>query len=126
MHNGSALAQGPAEAQGSTPRPQEAAHQRHSGSPNRRAGSESCPQPSEKNKGENFTLYCWGCLAENPQDTDKIYSLHEPHISCVAKGKEHKKYEFGTKASVAMTKTHGIIVAAVAHERNLDAAQTPA
>ena len=24
----------------------------------------------------------------------------------MAKGKEHKKYEFGTKASVAMTKTH--------------------
>ena len=26
----------------------------------------------------------------------------------MAKGKEHKKYEFGTKASVAMTKTHGV------------------
>ena len=37
----------------------------------------------------------------------------------MAKGKEHKKYEFGTKASVAMTKTHGVIVAAVAHEKNL-------
>ena len=37
----------------------------------------------------------------------------------MAKGKEHKKYEFGTKASLAMTKTHGVIVAAVAHEKNL-------
>jgi hypothetical protein len=37
----------------------------------------------------------------------------------VAKGKEHKKYEFGTNASVALTKTHGVIVAAVAHEKNL-------
>ena len=43
---------------------------------------------------------------------------------CVAKGKEHKKYEFGAKASVAMTKTHGVIVAAVAHERNLYDAHT--
>jgi len=42
----------------------------------------------------------------------------------VAKGKEHKKYEFGTKASVAMTKTHGVIVAAVAHEKNLYDAHT--
>src|SRR4029077_12709428 len=63
-------------------------------------------------------------LAQKPQDTEKIYSLHEPHIYCVAKGKEHKKYEFGTKASVAMTKTHGVIVAAVAHEKNLYDAHT--
>jgi transposase, IS5 family len=37
---------------------------------------------------------------------------------------QHKKYEFGTKASVAMTKTHGVIVAAVAHEKNLYDAHT--
>ena len=36
----------------------------------------------------------------------------------MSKGKEHKKYEFGTNASLAMTKTHGVIVAAVAHEAN--------
>ena len=63
-------------------------------------------------------------LAQKPHDTDKISSLHEPHIYCVAKGKEHKKYEFGTKASVAMTKTPGVIVAAVAHEKNLYDAHT--
>jgi transposase, IS5 family len=38
---------------------------------------------------------------------------------CMAKGKEHKKYEFGGKASVAMCKQSGVIVAAVAHEKNL-------
>jgi IS5 family transposase len=58
-------------------------------------------------------------LAQKRHDHDKIYSLHEPHIYCVAKGKEHKKYEFGTKASVVLTKTGGIIVGAVAHEENL-------
>jgi len=52
-------------------------------------------------------------------DTDKIYSLHESHIYCVAKGKKHKKYEFGTKASIALTKTGGIIVGAVAHPENV-------
>jgi IS5 family transposase len=57
-------------------------------------------------------------LAQKPRDTSKIYSLHEPHIYCIAKGKEHKKYEFGTKASLAMTKTSGILVAAVAHAEN--------
>lgn len=58
-------------------------------------------------------------LAQKRTDHDKIYSLHEPHIYCVAKGKEHKKYEFGAKASVVLTKTGGIIVGAVAHEKNL-------
>jgi IS5 family transposase len=68
-------------------------------------------------QAENFTLYR-RVLAQKPRDTGKVYSLHEPHIYCVAKGKEHKKYEFGTKASLAMTKTGGILVAAVAHAEN--------
>lgn len=51
-------------------------------------------------------------------DRNKIYSLHEPQVYCLSKGKEHKKYEFGSKASVVMTKTHGVIVGAVAHEEN--------
>jgi IS5 family transposase len=69
------------------------------------------PAAIREEQRENFALYR-RVLAQKPQDTAKIYSLHEPHIYCVAKGKEHKKYEFGTKASIAMTKTHGIIVAA--------------
>ena len=39
----------------------------------------------------------------NPQersDKNKLYSLHEPHVVCIAKGKAHKKYEFGSKVSV--------------------------
>lgn len=46
------------------------------------------------------------------QDTNKIYSLHEPEVCCIAKGKEHKKYEFGAKAAIVMTKTNCIIVGA--------------
>lgn len=37
----------------------------------------------------------------------------------MAKGKEHKKYEVGGKASVAMTKDTCVIVAAVAHPENI-------
>ena len=81
------------------------------------------PAALREEQRENFTLYR-RVLAQKPHDTDKIYSLHEPHIYCVARGKEHKKYEFGTKASVAITKTHGVIVAAVAHEKNLYDAHT--
>jgi IS5 family transposase len=76
------------------------------------------PAAIREEQRENFGFYR-RVLAQKPYDTEKIYSLHEAHIYCVAKGKEHKKYEFGTKASVAITKTHGVIVAAVAHERNL-------
>jgi IS5 family transposase len=70
-----------------------------------------------ENQKEAFALYR-RVLSQKRQDSEKIYSLHEPHVYCIAKGKEHKKYEFGTKASLAMTKTHGVIVAAVAHETN--------
>lgn len=46
------------------------------------------------------------------KDKNKIYSLHEPDVACIAKGKEHKKYEFGTKVAFAQTITDGIIVGA--------------
>jgi IS5 family transposase len=51
-------------------------------------------------------------INQQRHDENKIYSLHEPAVSCISKGKEHKKYEFGAKAAVAMTKTTGIIVGA--------------
>ena len=76
------------------------------------------PAVIREEQKEDFTLYR-RVLAQKPQDTGKIYSLHEPHIYCVAKGKEHKKYEFGTKASVAMTKTHGVIVACHVNRKSL-------
>ena len=37
---------------------------------------------------------------------------------CVAKGKDHKKYEFGSKVSIARTKNSGIIVGALNIETN--------
>jgi len=66
----------------------------------------------------NFALYR-RVLRQQSGDKDKVYSLHEPQVYCLSKGKEHKKYEFGSKASVVMTKTHGVIVGAVAHAENL-------
>ena len=58
-------------------------------------------------------------LKQKRQDSNKIYSLHEPHIYCIAKGKEHKKYEFGVKASFAVTMGSGIIVGALTFENNI-------
>lgn len=76
------------------------------------------PEAVRQEQKENFVLYR-RVLAQQPADRDKIYSLHEPQVYCLSKGKEHKKYEFGSKASVVLTKTSGVIVGAMAHPENL-------
>lgn len=57
-------------------------------------------------------------LRQKRSDTEKIYSIHEPNVYCISKGKEHKKYEFGSKASLVITKNSGIIVGAYSLEKN--------
>lgn len=52
-------------------------------------------------------------LSQKRNSKNKIYSLHEPQVYCVSKGKDHKKYEFGAKASIVLTKNSGIIVGAL-------------
>ena len=52
---------------------------------------------------------CRKVINQQRTDKDKIYSLHEPGVACIAKGKAHKKYEFGSKVSLAVT-TNGVIV----------------
>ncbi|MDT8329276.1 MAG: IS5 family transposase [Roseovarius sp.] len=51
-------------------------------------------------------------LAQKPKDKNKIYSLHEPEVDCISKGKARVRYEFGTKVSVAATIAEGFIVGA--------------
>lgn len=49
-------------------------------------------------------------IAQKKQDKNKIYSLHEPGVACIAKGKAHKKFEFGSKVSFAVVPGVNIIV----------------
>ena len=58
-------------------------------------------------------------LTQQRDDTNKVYSIHEPEVLCISKGKEHKQYEFGNKSSFAYTKGTGIIVGAMAVEGNI-------
>ena len=58
-------------------------------------------------------------LKEQKNTKNKIYSLHEPHTKCIAKGKEAKQYEFGNKTSIAKTRKSGIIVGALAFKENI-------
>jgi len=71
---------------------------------------------------ETFELF-EKVLKQKRNDKNKIYSLHEPHIYAIAKGKDHKKYEYGTKASIVQTQKSGIIGVA-AHETNEHDSQT--
>mgnify|MGYP002781080268 CR=1 FL=1 len=40
-------------------------------------------------------------LEQKRTSKKKIYSVHAPEVGCIAKGKAHVKYEFGSKVSVA-------------------------
>ena len=55
---------------------------------------------------------------QKQKDSNKIYSLHEQHIYVIAKGKDHKKYEYGTKASLVTTMKSNMIIGVCAHEKN--------
>jgi transposase, IS5 family len=52
------------------------------------------------------------------KDHHKIYSVHEPAVECISKGKAHKRYEFGCKVSVAATSRGGWFVGAKAIHGN--------
>ena len=66
------------------------------------------------------TLEIFKQILEQERDTkNKIYSIHEPHVKCIAKGKEHKPYEFGNKSSFVKTRKSGIIIGAIAFTENL-------
>jgi len=58
-------------------------------------------------------------LTQEKNSENKVYSLHQPHVKCIAKGKEAKKYEFGNKSSIVKTKKSGIIVGAMAFTENI-------
>jgi IS5 family transposase len=55
---------------------------------------------------------------QRPKDTKKLYSLHEPEVQCISKGKAHKRYEFGQKIAVATTNRSNWFVAAHLLENN--------
>ena len=49
---------------------------------------------------------------QQPKDKNKFYALHAPEVECIGKGKARKPYEFGVKASIAVTHKSGLMVGA--------------
>jgi IS5 family transposase len=66
---------------------------------------------------ERFYLFM-RILLQEKNTPNKIYSLHESHAYAVGKGKDHKAWEYGTKASIVTTKKSGIIIGVASHEKN--------
>ena len=42
----------------------------------------------------------------------------QPHVDCISKGKAHKRYEFGVKASIATTAKEAFIIGARSYPGN--------
>ena len=66
---------------------------------------------------EEFKLY-HQILNQKRTDKNKIYSIHKPFTSCIAKGKAHKQYEFGTKIGLNTTFKTLIITAIKSFDGN--------
>lgn len=64
-----------------------------------------------------FELY-QRVIDQRRKDKNKVYSLHESDVYCVGKGKDHKAYEYGRKASVVSTKDSNIIVGVASHDEH--------
>ncbi len=61
---------------------------------------------------------CQRVRDQRPADSNKLYSLHEPEVRCISKGKAHKRYEFGQKVALATTNRRDWFVAALLLEDN--------
>lgn len=74
---------------------------------------ESCPRDLFKEMVVGARL-----LIQSKEDKNKIYSCHEPEVSCIAKGKAHKPYEFGAKACLVVTEKTGLALTLTTHVGN--------
>lgn len=75
--------------------------------------------PAEHLARHQQTLFFYKqVLDQKRTDKDKIYSIHKPFTSCIAKGKAHKPYEFGNKVGLFTTSKTLIITAIKAFEGN--------
>lgn len=76
-----------------------------------------------QHESERFALY-ERVLSQQKKDKNKVYSLHEPDVYCVSKGKDHKPYEYGRKASVVSTLKGQVIVGVMSHDDHVHDSST--
>ena len=66
--------------------------------------------PAPDGKLETLLSLCERLHTQQPSDKNKLYSLHEPEVKCLSKGKAHKRYEFGQKVTVSTSNQSNWIV----------------
>lgn len=74
--------------------------------------------PAQQQEYKELLIILNKILLQQKAGKNKVYSIHEPKVSCIAKGKEAKKFEFGNKSGIVLTKTSKIVVGAIAFEGN--------
>jgi transposase, IS5 family len=67
-------------------------------------------QPKPDSALEKLLSLCERLHQQKPTDSGKLYSLHEPEVVCISKGKAHKRYEFGQKIALATSNQGNWIV----------------
>jgi len=75
-----------------------------------------CPEPDKSLR--SLLEVSKRIVTQKRTDKNKVYSVHEPSVDCISKGKAHKRYEFGCKVSVAATSRGGWFVGALAFHGN--------
>lgn len=56
-------------------------------------------------------------LSQEKKSKNKIYSLHEPRVYCISKGKARTPYEFGSKVSLVVSHKQGLALSSQALEK---------
>ena len=57
-------------------------------------------------------------LQQQRHDRNKLYSIHEPEVECISKGKIQKRYEFGCKVSLVSSSRGNWVLGAQALSHN--------
>ena len=73
----------------------------------------NCPQPDRTL--QSLLDISKRIFTQERHDKNKVYSVHEPQVEFISKGKAHKRYEFGCKVSVAATSRGGWFVGAMGY-----------
>lgn len=73
--------------------------------------------PTQREAHADLLVAAKRILTQKRKDSGKCYSLHEPQCYAMARGKDHKMWEFGTKVSIAVN-GHGVVVGAMNLARN--------
>jgi IS5 family transposase len=72
----------------------------------------------EKEKVSDLLNLAYRLYYQKRNDKNKLYSLHAPEVECISKGKAHKRYEFGCKASYVTSNKGNFIIGAKAFHNN--------